>query len=177
MPEIVRYGPGSYVSDPRPGDVILVHGFGWLGRCILGYERICCRRREDRALVHWSHAALVVSSAGHLIEAIPTGVVMGRLRVYRDKEYHYVRLPLRLEERKLVVDYARSCLKQKYGCFGFALLMLRKLLGGRVRVPDWGQQGCVNLIVRALQHAGVPFDRRPTDMSVSDLARYFGATP
>jgi hypothetical protein len=44
-------------------------------------------------------------------------------------------------------------------------------------VPDWGQQGCVALIVRALQKAGVTFDRAPSDMMPADLARRFGVLP
>ena len=56
-------------------------------------------------------------------------------------------------------------------------LAAAKLLGGGLRVPDRGQQGCVSLIVRALQQAGVTFERPPTDMSVVDLAKRFGVMP
>jgi hypothetical protein len=48
------------------------------------------------------------------------------------------------------------------------------LLGDRFKVPDRGQQGCVALIVRALQRAGVKFEQRPSDMMPSDLAKRFG---
>jgi hypothetical protein len=37
------------------------------------------------------------------------------------------------------------------------------LVGDRFKVPDRGQQGCVALIVRALQRAGVTFEQRPSD--------------
>jgi hypothetical protein len=46
-----------------------------------------------------------------------------------------------------------------------------------LRVPDRGQQGCVSLIVRALQQVGVKFERPATDMSVVDLAKRFGVMP
>ena len=55
--------------------------------------------------------------------------------------------------------------------------MLSVLLGDRFKVPDRGRQGCVALIVRALQRAGVTFERRPSDMMPSDLAKRFGVTP
>ena len=51
------------------------------------------------------------------------------------------------------------------------------LLGDRFKVPDRGQQGCVALIVRALQRAGVKFEQRPSDMMPSDLAKRFGVLP
>ncbi len=55
--------------------------------------------------------------------------------------------------------------------------MLSVLVGDRFKVPDRGRQGCVAPIVRALQRAGVTFERRPSDMMPSDLAKRFGVTP
>jgi hypothetical protein len=51
------------------------------------------------------------------------------------------------------------------------------LPGERFKVPDRGQQGCVALIVPALQRAGVRFEQRPSDMMPSDLAKRFGVLP
>ncbi len=52
---------------------------------------------------------------------------------------------------------------------------------GRARRPvsgsGPGQQGCVALIVRALQKAGMTFDRAPPDMMPADLAKHFGILP
>ena len=48
--------------------------------------------------------------------------------------------------------------------------------GDRVRMPDSGH-GCVSLVARALQEAGIRFDRKPTDMTPADLAKRFGVTP
>ena len=45
------------------------------------------------------------------------------------------------------------------------------------KFPDRGQQGCVALIVPALQRAGVRFEQRPSDMMPSDLAKRFGVLP
>jgi hypothetical protein len=58
---------------PRPGDILLLRGVGFLGWGIREYERICARGK-DRAFVHWSHAALVVSARGHLAEVLHNGV-------------------------------------------------------------------------------------------------------
>jgi hypothetical protein len=172
----VRCGPGAAIPQPRAGDILLVRGVGWLGRSIRGYERLCARRK-DRAFAHWSHAALVVSGRGHLVEVLSTGVALTPIEKYRDQEYHYVRVELSDPDRESVRRYALSCVRQKYGRWTFVLLALAKLLGGGLRVPDRGQQGCVSLIVRALQRVGVSFERRATDMSVADLAKRFGVLP
>jgi hypothetical protein len=172
----VRCGPGEAIVHPRPGDVVLVRGVGWLGRSIRWFERICARGPEDRVFTHWSHAALVVSG-GLLVEVQHTGVALTAIEKYRAQEYHYVRLDLSDVDRAKVASYAFSCLRQKYGRLSFVLLAVAKLLGGRLRVPDRGQQGCVALIVRALQRAGVTFEHGPTDMSVADLAKRFGVRP
>jgi hypothetical protein len=173
----VRCGRGEAIPHPRPGDIILVRGVGWLGRSIRGFERICARGKEDRAFAHWSHAAVVVSRSGRLVEVMHTGVALSAIEKYRDQEYHYVRVEMSDADRDNVARYAVSCLRQKYGRCSFVLLAVAKLMGGGLHVPDRGQQGCVALIVRALQRAGVRFERGPTDMSVADLAKRFGVRP
>jgi hypothetical protein len=77
--------------------------------------------------------------------------------------------------RKAAVQFARSCLKQKYSLRNFLLLAATIALGDRIRMPDSGH-GCVSLVARALQEAGIRFDRKPTDMTPVDLAKRFGVT-
>jgi hypothetical protein len=172
-----RCGPGESISDPRPGDIILVRGKGWLGELIRFGMRMGCRGYGDRSFAYWSHAAIIVSPHGHLIEVVPAGVVLNRLENYRDQEYHYVYLDLTATERARASSYAYSCLRQKYGRLSFILLTLAVFTGDWFEVPDRGQQGCIALIARALQRAGVTFARRPTDMTPADLAKNFGVMP
>ncbi len=172
-----RCGPGEGISDPRPGDIVLIRGTGWLGKSIRFFIRMRCRRDGDRALAHWSHAGIVVSSQGHLVEVIPGGVVLNLLENYRAQEYHYVYLDLSPADRARASQYAYSCLRQKYGRLSFVLLAFAILTGDWFEVPDRGQQGCVALIARALQRAGVTFARPPTDMTPADLAKNFGVMP
>jgi hypothetical protein len=173
----VRCGPGQSTSNPRPGDIILVRGVGWLGKSIRFFVRIRCRRSEDRPFAYWSHAGIIVSHMGHFIEVLHSGVALGNIEKYRDQEYHYVYLDLSRPDRIRATQYAYSCLRQKYGRLSFLLFALAVLMGDRFQVPDRGQQGCVALIVRALQRAGVTFERRPTDMTPADLAKRFGVRP
>jgi hypothetical protein len=104
-------------------------------------------------------------------------VALSRIEKYRDQEYHYVYLDLSAADRTRASRYAYSCLRQKYGRLSFVLFAFAVLLGDRFEVPDRGQQGCVALIVRALQRAGITFARRPTDMTPADLAKRFGVIP
>jgi hypothetical protein len=170
-------GPGESISDPRPGDVVLIRGAGWLGKAIRLFVGMRCRRDGSRSLAYWSHAGIIVSPQGHLVEVIHTGVVLNHIENYRDQEYHYVHLDLSAADRTRASRYAYSCLRQKYGRWSFVLFAFAVLLGDRFEVPDRGQQGCVALIARALQHAGMTFARRPTDMTPADLARKFGVMP
>jgi hypothetical protein len=172
-----RCGPGESISDPRPGDIVLVRGTGWLGKTIRFGLRMRYRSNQDRPLAHWSHAGIIVGTQGHLIEVVPSGVVLNRLENYRDYEYHYVYLDLSAADRASASSYAYSCLRQKYDRLGFVLLTLAVLTGEWFEVPDRGQQGCVTLIAQALQRAGVTFARRPTDMTPADLAKNFGVMP
>jgi hypothetical protein len=176
----VRYthcGPGESIGDPRPGDVVLVRGAGWLGKAIRFFVRMRCRRNGDRPFAHWSHAGIIVSHQGHLVEVLHTGVVLSRIEKYRDQEYHYVYLDLSAADRTRASRYAYSCLRQKYGRLSAVLFAFAVLSGDRFEVPDRGQQGCIAMIVRALQAAGITFARRPTDMTPADLAKRFGVMP
>lgn len=172
-----HYRPGEGISDSRPGDVVLIRGAGWLGKAIRLLVRMRCRRENSLSFAHWSHAGIIVSTQGHLVEVIHTGVVLNHIENYRDQEYHYIHLDLSAADRTRASRYAYSCLRQKYGRWSFVLFAFAVLSGDRFAVPDRGQQGCVALIARALQHAGVTFARLPTDMTPADLARKFGVMP
>jgi len=176
MPAYVHCRPGETIARPRPGDIILVRYKHWLGWLIGCFVRIRHRAPEDRPYTYWSHAALVVSHAGHLVEVNARGVVISHIRQYRDRDYHYVWLDLPDAGCRAAVQLARSCLRQKYSLRNFLLLAASIALGDRIQMPDSGH-GCVSLVARALQEAGIRFDRKPTDMTPADLAKRFRVTP
>jgi len=169
----VRCRRGEAIIDPRPGDIVLVHGRGPLGYLIRLVQRIRYRTKQDRGFTYWSHVALVVTSLGHLIEVAHTGVVVCRIEKYRNHDYVYVGLDLSASERSAAVRFAYSCVRQRYGTFSAALLVLAILSGDRFRVRDRGQQGCGSLVVRALQRAGMKFERSPAETLPADLAKRF----
>jgi uncharacterized protein YycO len=177
LPGCAHCPPGETISHRRPGDFILVRDKGWLGwliRCLVGNLRY--RTPADRPYTYWTHAALVISNAGHMVEVNPRGVVTSHIRLYRDRDYHYVSLDLPEADRKAAVQFARSCLGQKYSVRNFLLLVISAALGDRICMPDSGHQ-CASLVVGALQQAGIRFERKPNDMTPADLAKHFGVTP
>lgn len=176
MPAYAHCGPGETISHPRPGDIILVRHEHWLSLLIRGFVRMRHRAPEERPYTYWSHAALVVNTAGHLVEVNVRGVVITHIWQYRKYDYHYVWLDLPEAGRNTAVQFARSCLGQKYSLRNFLLLAASIVLGDRLRIPDSGH-GCVSLVARALQEAGIRFERKPTEMTTADLAKRFGVTP
>jgi len=175
-PAYVHCRPGEAISHTRPGDIILVRHKHWLSLLIRCFVRMRHRAPEERPYAYWSHAALVLNNAGHLVEVNSRGVVVSHIGQYRECDYHYVRLELPEAGRKAAVDFARSCLKQKYSLRNFLLLAASIPLGDRLPIPD-SCHGCVSLIARALQEAGIRFERKPTEMTPADLAMRFGVTP
>lgn len=117
---------------------------------------------------------MVVGRNGLLVEVLHSGVTLSQLEKYRDQDYCYVRLDLSDADRKNAASYACACLRQKYGVSSFLWFAASLLAGDRLRIRDRGQQGCVALIVRALQRAGVKFERQAPDMMPADLAKHFG---
>jgi hypothetical protein len=172
---VVRYPPGEIPSELRTGDLIFIRSRGLLAFSIraAGWLR---HRKNDPRYAHWSHAAIAISSK-RLVEVHAAGVGMCDLEKYRDSEFHHVRLASPDLPLRRAANYASSCLHQPYGLGTFFLLGLAIVLGDPFRVPDKGHHGCVALIVRALQRAGLTFDREPQDMTPADLARNLGVLP
>jgi hypothetical protein len=171
-----RYSPGDIATDVHPGDVILIRSrsvLGWLIRAF-GWMR---HRGDERRYAYWSHAAVIVSAKGRLVEVHVAVVGLCDIEKYRPLEFHHVRLALPEAARLRAARYAYSCLRQPYGIGAFLLLALAIVLDDSFRVPDKGAHGCVALVVRALQQAGLAFDRHPADMTPADLARNFGVLP
>jgi hypothetical protein len=172
----VRSPPGEVVTGLRRGDVVLIRGPGWLGRAIqLGAWRRF--RKDDLRYGYWSHAALVIDDSGHLLEVHARGVALCGIEKYRGTDFCHVRLNLSEAARHEATRYAYGFLGQRYDLWGFVLLGVSVTFGDLFRVPDTGKPGCVSLIARALERAGISFDRAPPDLMPADLAKRFGVLP
>lgn len=177
MSRAERFGPGEGITNPWPGDFLLIRGHWWISRVIHGGQRFRFRNAEDRKYAHWSHVALVTNMRGRIIEANDKGVVVRHVEHYRALEYHYVRINASGPQRREAARFAESCVGEPYARLGFMALGLSVLTDGRFGVRDRGQQLCGALVARALARTDAVFDRHPAEMTPADLAKHYRVTP
>src|ERR1700690_2153740 len=90
---VTHFEPGKEASqeDFIPGDFILTHGntfFSYLIRFGQGLRF----HGADRKYTWWSHAAMIISSDGNLIEALGPGVEQRNISRYKETDYHLIHL-------------------------------------------------------------------------------------
>lgn len=173
-----RFGPGESITRPRPGDFVLVHGVDWIGTLIHAFQALRFRARHERPYAYWSHAAIVTSPGGRLVEVGPRGVIATSLESYRNLDYHYVRVAASGSRRFEAVRFAESCVGQRYGTLSVIALGFVTLIRCPIALPERGQHHCAALVARALERAtGERFARTPVNMMPADFAKHFGVVP
>jgi hypothetical protein len=178
MATIERYARGEFATDLVPGDFILTHRH----RPFAALISLAQRRRfrgADAPYAHWSHAAVLVSAGGELVEAESTGVIRSTIAKYRDGEYHLVRLgdDLPQPQRGRAVEYARGQIGQAFGYLDLAGATLYLLTGIPLRWVRRHHEICSSLVVRTLQHGGLLKGFDPAITLPADLAKEFGVRP
>jgi len=170
------YGAGeeARVGQFDPGDFILTKGAKWQNR-LIRFGQALRHRGRNRQYIRWTHAALITSYDGELIEAVGAGVRRGHLSAYKATEYRIVRLgPLAtVNDRLQMVKYAKWCLKEEYGYSIIFSIGVSLLTGGKFRFGFDGQAICSGLVARALERTGVILDKSPSHIMPADLAKYF----
>lgn len=132
-------------------------------------------RGAARAYAHWSHAALVVTAQGTLVEAESTGVRRSPLGKYREEEYHLVRMDGYLDDDQRL-EAARTAELWVGDAFGFLVMLdltIWLLTGLRVRWVRRDHQICSGLVARALVAAGQRLAQDPAFMLPADLAEAY----
>ena len=178
MATVERYGPGEEARDLTPGDFILSHRHNPISRLISAGEKRRFRG-PDAVYAHWSHCALVVDSAGALVEAESTGVRRSPISRYKSGEYHLVRIGPEFEPpaRQRSVDYANAQVGQSFGYLALVGAAIYLLFGWPLRLMRRNHQICSGLLVRALQAGGLLADIDPERTLPADLAKRFEARP
>ena len=161
-----------------PGDFILTHNDRPFSRLIRFGQKLRIHGR-DRVYTWWSHAALVVSESGDLIEANRPGVIRTHVDDYRDVEYEVVHtgaLPL---DRTQAVAFAEYCAAhhQRLGRTIFVSIALNLITGGKLDFFVDGTTVCSGLVARAQERTGAIFNRSPSHIMPADLAKYYGVPP
>src|SRR5438093_365646 len=90
---VTRFAPGEEapVGHFKPGDFILTHSNAFFSR-LIRFGQGLRYWGKDRKYTRWSHAALIASEAGDLIEALNDGVVATHITHYKPTEYHLVHI-------------------------------------------------------------------------------------
>ena len=166
-----------FTGQYQPGDFILTHGrsvFSYLIRVGQGLRFW----GKDAPYAWWSHAAMIVSADGDLIEALGAGVKRTNLSRYKGTEYQLVHLGTLATgaDRDEVVAYARWALHQEYGYLTILSIAISLIVGGHFTFGFDGQSICSGLVARALERTSAIFDRSPSHIMPADLARYFNVT-
>lgn len=175
-----RYGPGESARPDsfKPGDFILSHEKSWV-HGLIRFGQSLRYRGKNRKHNRWSHAALLATPDGGLIEAVGKGVRRSHLDKYKDIEYHLVNIDAYADERdrQQIVKFAESCLRHSYGYLTLASISLSLLLGSRINFTFERQIICSALVARALERSDVIFKKSPHHILPADLAHYFRVTP
>ena len=161
-----------------PGDFILSHRHNPISRLISAGEKRRFRG-PDAQYAHWSHCALLVDSAGALVEAESTGVRRSPISRYKSGEYHLVRIGPDFEPpaRQRAVDYANAQVGQAFGYLALMGAAIYLLFGWPLRLMRRNHQICSGLLVHALQAGGLLEGVDPETTLPADLAKRFGARP
>jgi uncharacterized protein YycO len=175
-----HFGPNKEASpgELNPGDFILTHGNSFFSKLIRFGQRLRFVGR-NRKYAEWSHAAIIVSREGELIEAEGAGVILSNISKYKATEYRLVQLGSLANEvdREQAVRYARWCLGESYGIISILSIVFGLVFGGKFSFGFDGQQICSGLVAGALERTNVIFDRSPSHILPADLAKYFSVEP
>ena len=180
---VERLAPGETAAAFAPGDFILTHGSAWTSKLIRFGQRLRIHG-DDRKYTYWNHAALVVSDAGDLVEALGAGVMRTKIDKYRPVEYHLVRVGASGADRSEVVAFgewaagdAAGDSRQGYGFLTLVSIAYTLLTGGKFTFSIEGQMICSGLVARAEERTKAIFNRTPSHIMPADLAKYYDAEP
>jgi hypothetical protein len=174
---VERFGPGETVVKPQPGDFLLTHSSDFSSKLIRWGQSIRYHG-PTVGFAHWCHAAMFVDTSGEIVEAILSGVQQRNVSVYKDTEYHVIRLTEATDkERSHAVAFAEHCLNDRYGYITDLSLMFSLLTGRKFFFGEDGQMICSGMVARALERTGAIFQYDSWHMLPADVADAFNVLP
>lgn len=177
MNETVQYvAAGAPKPSFIPGDFVLVHSPMFISKVIRFGQRLRFRG-ADRKFAYFNHAAVVVNTAGDLIEATGSGVRRNHITEYDAKEYVVVHTNLSSEDQAEMLNYIDSCLGDKYGFITIASIAISLLTGTKFNFGYEGHMICSGLVATGLERGPVIFDKDAVNIMPADLAKKYNAIP
>jgi len=163
-----------------PGDIILGRAHGQKHR-IIGWGQARRLDPADRPYAGYTHAALVVSADGDLVEAVGEGVQRSSLTRYviDEEVYQVVRVEISDEDRERVVRFALRAADARapYASLATVCTTFWALFNTRLMFFMDGSITCSGLVAAALERMGATFDVNVAKVTPAQLAVMFGAPP
>lgn len=169
---VERYVPGMKLT---PGALVLTHRHGFYSGAVTFGQNI--RFRGDRRkYAHWSHAAVIVSSNGDIVEALGKGVERNNLVKYAGVDTVVITpsellVPGVTQQR--VVNFALHSVGRHYNVVEIGSLGVYLMVGGRFRFGIDNEMICSGLAASALSRTNAIFQHEPVWMMPADLAEYY----
>jgi hypothetical protein len=176
--------------EPLPSAVEPIEGFRagdfLLGTATRGFKHNMIKfgqglRLHGAALdyVGYTHAALVTSPEGDLIEAVGEGVRATTVREYvaNYDMFQVVHITASDEDRAQVVEFAEDVLEARapYGFLANASILIWALTGSRLVFFLDGSYTCSGLVASALMRTPAKLGTNPARVMPAQLAAYFQA--
>jgi hypothetical protein len=175
------YQPGTTpaAANVKPGNFILTHSGGFAAQLIRLGQSVRYRG-DDAVYAWWTHAALIVSEDGDLIEAVSGGLQRAHLSDYQDTEYVLVEVDDWVDDRdrRQIRAYAEWMLDRspRYGWPTTVSIALAHLLETSFYFGLQDQCTCSGLVAAALQRSSLLVDGIPSHMMPANLAEIFRVT-
>ena len=176
---IESVGPEQTAESVEPGDFLLSRAHGVKHTMIKWGQGLRITAPEHRPYRGYTHAALVVSAEGDLIEAVGAGVREATLKDYLSEFYQVVHIEAAEMDRRQVVAVAKAALGRKsgYNLLATVNIALWAFTGSRLVFFTDGAYTCSGLVARSLLAAGAVFAHDEARVTPAQLAIYFQAPP
>ncbi|SDG82111.1 hypothetical protein [Pseudonocardia oroxyli] len=183
LPPAVVEEPAGFGVEPvrgyRPGDFLLSRASRPLNHRLIRFGQRLRLPAEDRHYASYTHAALVVSERGDLIEAVGEGVRDGSIRSYvRDHTmYQVVRIEASEDDRRKVVEFAEFVREARapYAFLALVSVTLWAFTSARLTFFLDGSFTCSGLVAEGLERTGALFGTSSARIMPAQLAAFFGA--
>jgi hypothetical protein len=161
----------------EPGDFLLSRAHGYKHKMIKWGQGLRIADPVDRVYRDYTHAALVVSADGDIIEAVGSGVRRSNLDAYVHEEYQIVHITASAEDRGQAVRVAEAALGRRYNGLATVSIALWAFTGSTFIFFIDGAYTCSGLVARAMLTVGALFSVDATRVTPAQLAIYFSAPP
>lgn len=183
-PDLVAVEPMTSSTPPLqailPGDFLLGRAHG-IRHDMLRIGQRLRLGRQQRQYARYTHAALVTSESGDLIEAIGEGVHRSTVTGYLDLRvpFQIVHIAASDEDRRQMVAFAEAALARKapYGFLSNVSTAFWAFTGSRLIFFLDGSYTCSGLVAAALERTSARFTTNAARVMPAQLAVWFGAPP